>query len=255
LAQSGVDEMRAGAITMQIAAALCVASALIVFLGLKQGTPRERASSTTLREILRDGANAARGNPRIWFAYMLQFVSFGDRIVIGTFFTLRLQQSAFAQGMTMAEATDIARLPYIIVQSSSLVAALFFGLLLDRIDRLKIGVAAVFLGAVAYLLGGYVDDPTAKAAVIPAAVLLGFGQIGSIIASQTMLGREAPVSCRGAVFGFAGICASAGIVFTYTAGGWLYDTVSRGGPFFLLASANAAILLFGLWLLRTERRA
>ena len=78
------------------------------------------------------------------------------------------------------------------------------------------------------------------------AVLLGAGQIAAIIAGQTLLGQEAPRDVRGAVFGLAGICASAGILFTNAFGGWLYDSVSKGGPFFLLAGVNFAIFLFGL---------
>jgi hypothetical protein len=58
---------------------------------------------------------------------------------------------------------------------------------------------------------------------------------------------------RGAVFGLAGICASAAILFTNAFGGWLYDSVSKGGPFFLLAAVNAAICLFGLRLVSRSR--
>jgi hypothetical protein len=82
------------------------------------------------------------------------------------------------------------------------------------------------------------------------AVLLGAGQIAAIIVGQTLLGQEAPRDLRGAVFGLAGVVASAAILFTNALGGWLYDSVSRGAPFFLLAGVNFAIFLFGLRLAR-----
>ena len=85
--------------------------------------------------------------------------------------------------------------------------------------------------------------------------MLGAGQIAAIIAGQTLLGQEAPRDVRGAVFGLAGICASAGILFTNGIGGWLYDFVSKGGPFFLLAGVNFVIFLFGVRLLRRARPA
>jgi MFS family permease len=129
-----------------------------------------------------------------------------------------------------------------------------FGVLLDRLDRLKTGTIAMALATAAYFSGGFIADPTAKGIVIPVSVLLGVGQIAAIIASQTMLGQEAPRSCRGAVFGLAGICASAGIIFTYLFGGLLYDEVSQGGPFFLLAAVNFAIMIFGWWLWRSGVR-
>ncbi|MFN5011399.1 MAG: MFS transporter, partial [Gammaproteobacteria bacterium] len=100
-----------------------------------------------------------------------------------------------------------------------------------------------------YLAGGFVGDPTSEWITF-VAVLLGMGQISAIIASQTVLGQEAPSAVRGAVFGLAGICASAGILFTNIFGGTLFDLVGKGAPFFLIGAVNAGIMLFGLLLLR-----
>jgi MFS family permease len=125
--------------------------------------------------------------------------------------------------------------------------------LLDRVDRLRLGVAAMALAALAYLLCGFIDDPSADTLLVVVAVLLGAGQIAAIVAGQTLLGQEAPRDVRGAVFGLAGICASAAILFTNAVGGWLYDAVSKGGPFFLLAGVNFAIFLFGLRLVSRPR--
>lgn len=255
LAQSGVDALTAGRITFAAAAALCAASAVVVFAGLKRGSPSASAPALPLRRILGDGLAAARGNRRIWFAYLLQFGSFGDRVVLGTFLSLRLQQGWVERGSSMAEAAERARLPFVAAMVAGLVASLVVGVLLDRADRVRIGTAAMLLAAVAYLLCGFLDDPTRMGLVTGVAVLLGVGQIAAIIAGQTLLGQEAPRDVRGAVFGLAGVCASAAILFTNGCGGWLYDVVSRGAPFFLLAGVNLAIFVFGLLLAGTSRRA
>jgi MFS family permease len=105
------------------------------------------------------------------------------------------------------------------------------------------------LAALAYFACGLID-PTQTGLMLAVAVLLGVGQIAAIIVGQTLLGQEAPRDLRGAVFGLAGVVASAAILFTNAIGGWLYDSVSRGGPFFLLAAVNFAIFLFGLRLAR-----
>ncbi len=255
LANGGMDDQRAGQATFWIAAGLCALSALVVFIGLKKGTPRRDAFATPFMTILREGLAAARSNPRIWFAYLLQFVSFGDRIVIGTFLSLRLQQAALEKGMTMSAATSSASRIVGLVSLSALIGAVVFGVMLDRLDRLKTGIFAMALGSVAYFAGAFIDDPTAMAIVAPVCLLLGLGQISAIIASQTMLGQEAPIACRGAVFGIAGIAASAGILFTNGTGGWLYDQISKGGPFYLMAGVSFCIMLFGVWLLRRAPRA
>jgi MFS family permease len=243
---AGCDELQAGTITLWLASALCLVSAVVVFAGLRRGTPSESAATLPLRRIVAEGLAAARGNRRIWFAYLLQFGSFGDRVVLGTFLSLRLQQAWLEKGLGMADAADRARWPFVAAMVAGLVTALLVGALLDRVDRVRVGVAAMALAALAYALCGFMDDPTQEVMLAVVAVLLGMGQIAAIIAGQTLLGQEAPRQVRGAVFGLAGICASAAILFTNAAGGWLYDSVSKGGPFFLLAGVNLAIFVFGL---------
>lgn len=252
LQEAGLDEMRAGTLTLWLASALCAISALVVFLGLRRGTPSKSAVALPLRRIVADGLAAARGNRRIWFAYLLQFGSFGDRVVLGTFLSLRLQQAWLDQGLGMADAADRARWPFVAAMIAGVLAALLVGVLLDRVDRVRVGVAAMALAAVAYALCGFLDDPAQDLLLVVVAVMLGMGQIAAIIAGQTLLGQEAPRDVRGAVFGLAGVCASLAILFTNAVGGWLYDSVSKGGPFFLLAGVNLAIFLVG-WRLTVTR--
>ena len=253
LAERGMEPLLAGRITLGVAAALCVLAALVVLVGLKRGTPSSLAPSLPLRRIVADGFAAARANRRIWFACLLQFGSFGDRVVLGTFFSLRLQQAWHERGLTMPEALERARLPVVAALIAGLATALVVGVLLDRIDRVRIGTFAMLLAALAYLACGFMDDPTRDAAMLGVAVLLGVGQIAAIIAGQTLLGQEAPRDVRGAVYGLAGICASAAILFTNGFGGWMYDVLSKGAPFFLLAGVNFAIFLFGMRLVTRSR--
>ncbi len=249
LSQHGMTQLAAGRMTFTLAAVLAALSAVLVLIGLRRGTPSERAPLMPLARILREGLGAARRNPRIWMAYLLQFGSFGDRVVLGTFLMFRLQHAWLERGLPMHEATSRARGPFIAAMAAGLVTALVVGVLLDRVDRLRIGVAAMALAALAYFACGLID-PTQTGLMLAVAVLLGVGQIAAIIVGQTLLGQEAPRDLRGAVFGLAGVVASAAILFTNAIGGWLYDSVSRGGPFFLLAAVNFAIFLFGLRLVR-----
>jgi len=252
LAESGMDAILAGRITLGIAAGLCLLTALVCWVGLKRGTPSRIGKSAPLKQLLMKGLAAARANPRIWFACLLQFVSYADRIVLGTFFSARLQQTAIAKGLSVGEAVALATKPYVIASTAGLLFAVVFGLLLDRVDRITAGVIAMLIAGVGYFAGGLVGDPTSSA-IIPVAILLGLGQVAAIIASQTVLGQEAPAEVRGAVFGLAGICASLGILFTTSVGGWLYDSAGKGAPFFLIAGVNLSIMAFGVWLLMRPR--
>ncbi|MFO1425859.1 MAG: MFS transporter [Steroidobacteraceae bacterium] len=248
----GMTPLEAGEVTLGIAAALCLLTALVCWFGLKRGTPSRTAEREPLREVLRAGLAAARANPKIWFAYLLQFVSFADRIVLGTFFSARMQQTAIANGMPVADAVHAATRPYVIANSAGLLFAVVFGLLLDRMNRISAGILAMAVAGIGYIAGGFVGDPSSTL-IVPVAILLGLGQICAIVASQTVLGQEAPQDVRGAVFGLAGICASLGILFTTSVGGFLYDMVGWGAPFFLIGALNAAIMIFGWYLLRRSR--
>lgn len=254
LSAGGMSAIEAGRVTLTIAAGLCLLTAAICWAGLRRGTPSRIGEREPLSVLLRVGVDAARANPKIWFAYLLQFVSFADRIVIGTFFSARLQQAGIARGLSPGEAIAMATKPYVIANAAGLVFAVIFGLMLDKMNRVTAGVVAMAIAGAGYIAGGFVGDPTAPA-IVPVAILLGFGQICAIIASQTVLGQEAPQDARGAVFGLAGICASLGILFTTSVGSWLYDVVGKGSPFFLIGGVNVCIMLFGLYLLARERRA
>ena len=191
LVESGMDARAAGTLTLWIAAALCVVSALIVFAGLKRGSPSERAPALPVSRILADGVAAARANPRIWFAYLLQFGSFGDRVVLGTFLALRLQQAWLERGVDPAGAVDRARAPFVAAMVAGLVAAVLVGVLLDRLDRVKVGVAAMALAAVAYLACGFIDDPMHSALLLAVAMMLGAGQIAAIWPAPNNIATDA----------------------------------------------------------------
>ena len=47
---------------------------------------------------------------------------------------------------------------------------------------------------------------------------------------------------------------AAGILGIALVGGWLFDNVSKIGPFMFIAAANLALLLWALLLLRRARR-
>ncbi len=248
----GMDASRAAQLTLWAAAGLCVLTAIVCLIGLKKGTPSKLAAQLPLSTIIAQGAAAARSNRVIWFGYMLNFAAFADRIIIGTFFSNRLQTSLVESGISATDALDKARRPILIANTSGLVFAIVFGLMLRRIDRITAGVIAMLVASMGYLAGGFIGDPR-SASIAPVAILLGLGQVAAIVSSQVVLGREAPIAVRGAVFGLASVAASLGILFTNGVGGWLYDAVGHGAPFFMIGGINFCIMLFGIYLMRRQR--
>jgi MFS family permease len=163
-----------------------------------------------------------------------------------------MQAALIANGISPAEALSQARRPIGLANAAGLIFAIIFGLMLRRIDRITAGVIAMVVASVGYFAGGFIDDPRSPT-LIPAVILLGLGQVSAIVASQVVLGREAPKDVRGAVFGLASVAASAGILFANFAGGQLYDLIGHAAPFFLIAGINFCIMLFGVYLMRLPR--
>jgi NADH:ubiquinone oxidoreductase subunit H len=77
--------------------------------------------------------------------------------------------------------------------------------------------------------------------------MLGIGQASGILASQVLIGQEAPGAIRGAVIGMVGFFGALGILAISKFGGWAFDAWMPGGPFVIMAAANAVLLVFAIW--------
>lgn len=242
------DALRAGRYTLFTAAAIAVISAVVCGLGLAH-----HKSTATIKErkrwiaALRESIDAARSNSRVALAYCCAFVARGDLIVIGVFFTLWMTQEGIAAGLSSADAIKRAGLFFGLIQGTALLWAPVQGILNDRIDRVTATVIGLALAAIGYGSLGLIGEPLGTGMYI-CAVLLGIGQMSVMLASQTLIGQEAPQDQRGAVTGMYSICGALGIMFVTKVGGWLFDSW-QAGPFVLVAVLNV-VLCFGALALR-----
>jgi MFS family permease len=242
------DPLWAGRYTALSVAAIALASALAVGLGLarKQVTAVERRSGWL--ESMREGLLAARENPRVALSYGCAFVARGDLIVIGVFFTLWLTQEGIAQGLSSAEAIRKAGLFFGVIQGTALLWAPIAGVINDRLDRVTATAAGLALAALGYGSIAIITNPLGPW-MYACAVLLGVGQMSVMLASQTLIGQEAPANQRGAVMGAFSICGALGIMFVTKMGGWVFDTW-KPGPFVIVAVCNVLLLVVALFMRR-----
>jgi MFS family permease len=78
--------------------------------------------------------------------------------------------------------------------------------------------------------------------MIPAAMLLGIGEISVLIAAGALLGEEAPLRIRGAVIGVFGLLGGVGILFATYIGGLVFDNIGRTAPFVMMGLLNFMLL-------------
>jgi len=244
LVDGGMDPAAAGQAALWLFAGVCLVNAVIVRLGLKGGVP----SSVTAREpflpTVKRGLKAAR-NPRIALAYVAAMVSRGDLSVVSTFLSLWLVQVGVARGLPTETAIAEGGKFFGIVQLAALLWAPCVGILCDRMNRVGALCMAMALAGTGYLIVGFIPDPLSPM-MIPAAIILGMGEVNAVLAAQTLIGQEAPQDGRGAVVGVFGVCGAIGILSAGFFGGILFDAWRPSAPFILMGIANCTLLMLAL---------
>ena len=253
----GASDIAAGRDTMLIAASICSASALILWLGLKPSLPIRAAGSTKKRpafELLREGFALASKNPRIAVSYASAFVARGDLAIVGLFAIAWGKQAAIGAGMSNSEALSKGLVPFIVAQSVALIWPLVIAIPLDRMRRMQVLAVCMGLGAIGYCSLIFVSNPLLPTS-LAFFVLLGIGQISAFLGAQTVIAKEAPEDMRGSVIGVFNFCGAVGILILSVLGGYLYDRIGPWAPFFVVGSLNGVIALLAAWLDNREAKA
>ena len=245
----GISSADAGRYMLFVMAGIALVTALIMQLGLKDGTPSGKKARASLPRILQIGIQQGRENPRLLVCYAGSFISRADLTLVATFVSLWLQRVGRDEGLDGPEALARAGLMFGLIQGASLLWAPVAGVLIDRYHRLACVVAALLLGAIGYTLLGLQEHPFTPIGYL-GCVLVGIGQMSVILAVTGLLGQETPLDARGSVIGLAGLCGSIGILVTSLAGGYLFDHWRISGPIILVGLANLAAFVFAfvVWL-------
>jgi MFS family permease len=242
--EMGIDPVLAGKYTYWCLAGTCVMLALVILWGLKRGAPAQLTKREPMLATLKIGFAAAR-MPRVALGYAAAFVSRADLAVVSQFLTLWLVQEGKAQGLTVAEATIKATTFYVVIQAFALPWAAIFGIVLDRIDRLKglmVGMGVAFIG---YASLGLLDNPLGMGMYI-AAAFVGAGEMAANISATSLIGKEAPDRGRGAVLGMFSLFGAVGIMVVGLVGGWLFDNWKPVGPFLYMAASNIVMVVLAV---------
>ena len=238
---SGYDPITSGQYTMLFVATLTFFSGLIFLRGLKGGTPEKHQNKPSLRELATVGLESAK-NPRIALAFGATLLARADVSVNGIFISLWAVTSGTALGLSAGEAIKKVVLVIVITNLLSIVWAFIFGAIIDRINRVTAMVIAMALGTLAYGSMYFVDSPL-NYSNLPFFILISASAIGTVIATSSLIGQEAPVRQRGTVIGVSAFFGAVGILAATKFGGQLFDAMGPRGPFLLIAATHA-ILLF-----------
>lgn len=248
----GANEAIAQQYTFGIAAAMGVAGAAMAWAGLAASVGKiQRIAGTRLRELLKDGWQAAR-EPGIALSYGAAFISRGDLAITGAFIFLWLVQIGVGRGMTPSEAMGALAAPRVfVVVLGAMVGALLMGFLADRLRKVTAVMLASGMASAVYLAMGFVEDVSAMW-VFGLLGLMGVAEIGAFVSSQALVGQRARPDRRGAIIGFFGVAGAVGILVGTMGGGLLFDMVKPSAPFLLFGALNALVFIWSIWLRRKE---
>jgi MFS family permease len=242
---AGLGEVAATRAAYAVVAGLCLAMALWLRAALPAITTGPRETTPPLRRLMREGVRAGR-DPGIALAYAASFTSRGNLAIVGTFFTLWLQQyGEEVRGLTTTEALAKAGIVIGVAQTVALCSAPVIGWLTDRLSRVDALLLCCGISAVGYSSTLMVDDPLG-AGMYAAAALIGVGEVGGVIASTVLIGQQAHPSVRGSVVGAFSAFGAIGILTALEVGGLLFDAWRPAAPFALFGAFSAAVLVYGL---------
>lgn len=242
---NGMTGAEAGEMVHWLVAGLCGLSTLVLWIGLKDGTPTREEEKPPIKDLAISACRQGIHNPRIALSYGAAFIARGDLVILGTFLTLWGTTVGVNQGLPTAEATRDSTLAFVLAQSAALVWTVIIVFFIDKFNRTGFLAFCMALAAAGYLGMGFVDDPTAESAR-PFIILLGIGQISAFFGSQALVGQEAPLAERGAVIGGFNIMGAIGILFCSIVGGWLFDAYSPSATFIMVGAINTLIFLIAI---------
>ena len=248
-AARGLDEMGAQQATFAVAGSLGVLAAVVAVLGLSKQAGRIAASEQPpFLQLMAEGLRSTR-QAGVALACAAAFISRGVLAVTGAFMSLWLvQYGTGTMGLSGPEAMKQLAMPRVLcIVTGALVGAILMGVLSDRMRRVSAIALSTGLTSAVYLSLYFVTDPTAGW-VFALLGLMGIAEISAFVASQALIGEQAPVSMRGVVIGFFGVAGAVGILIGTSAGGVLFRDFGPSAPFVMFGGFNGLVCLWALWL-------
>lgn len=229
---AGASPVEAGTEAYYVGATLALAFAVLMFVGLKPGRPAAAvAARQPFMELARAGYRAARDDRRIALAYAASFIARGNLAIVGTFLALwATNYGTTAAGMVRADALAKAGALVGMAQGMALLGAPLFGVLADKVDRVRALAVALAASALGYGSTFFVDNPFGGLMIF-SAIFIGLGEVGCIITSGVLISERSPEASRGAIIGTFNLAGAVGILVASVAGGWLFDHWRAPGPF------------------------
>ena len=179
----------------------------------------------------------------------------GDVVIVGTYFSAWFVAVGAQDGLSTGAAMSKAGFYFgVVVNTAALFFAFFQGWISDRVNRVTGMIIAFSLSTIGYAAMGMIGDPVVSVWLIPACIILGFGETANVVAGSALIGQEAPARIRGSVLGVFNLFGAVGIAGCVGLGGYLFDHWYYNAPFMMMGIINGSVLLLAIWVRMREPR-
>lgn len=239
----GMTAIEAGHASYTLVAVLTLLMGIATLLWLKKHDRDQVQVHESLKHQIKEGL-AAASDLGIRLAYSASFLARGNLMIVGTFFTLWVTNYGTTElGLSRAEALVKAGMVVGVAQTFALFGAPLFGILADKIDRVKALAIAALISAIGYSSTFFITDPLSTEMFI-CAIFIGLGEIGCIITSGVLIAQQSPEKIRGATIGMFTMFGAVGILFASVAGGYYFDAWRPAAPFVIFGVIAMAIFIW-----------
>ncbi len=225
---------------MLLLAAVAAVGAATTWLFLKDRPGLGHRHDARLLDVI----HMARARMPIRASYLVALAIRADIAVIATFLISWGVKYGTAQGLSAEAASLRSSYAMIVLAASSFLVFPVIGVLLDRVGRIPVILAALIASTIGMMLLAIVPTPFHPLVFVSAA-LIGIGMSGAIAGPNALAADAAPAGETGAVLGGLNTMAPLGTLIFLGAGGYLFD---RFGPGWAFAAKGGATALIALWL-------
>ncbi len=194
----------------------------------------------------------ARTHPRFAVIMLLGAVIRTDSVIMGTFLGLWIVNAAKLRGIDAIEATKTIGLLSAIVSVAAFVTPPLFGILADRVDRLKMLMTSLAMTAIGFCAIGLIDNVFGQA-LIAVIVFIGIAEGAQTISAQSLFAEEAPAHLRGSAMGLFVFLGTSSVLLISLLGGYLFDRAGFTAPFVMEGLLHFAFLALALVMIRGQR--
>ncbi len=219
--------------------AITMTGAVFVGLFLKDLLSDNKPKKSRMLDIV----PVARSCLPIKATYFCSFIIRADMAILSPFLMSWGVRHGTSIGLSATEATMKSSVPMIVLAGTSFLVFPVVGMLLDRIGRVPVIIAALFCGAAGMGLIALAPHPFHFLIYIGTS-LLGAGMSGSIAGPNALASDAAPEGMLGAVLGGLNTMAPLGALIFLGIGGYLFDNF---GPSWAFGVKALATLLLALW--------